>query len=185
MSDRGEDALSEANGTSRASAARRPVTLDVNGREYLVQVEPRTLLVDAIRDHVGLTGTHIGCDSTSCGACTVLLDDRPVKSCTLLAVQAEGSRLRTVESVGSDDGTLHPLQQAFEDEFAFQCGYCTAGMLMSSVAMYERDDPPGRDEIRRCLVGNLCRCTGYESIVDAVELALTRRGAADEEAGTR
>ncbi|MQA77625.1 MAG: 2Fe-2S iron-sulfur cluster binding domain-containing protein [Streptosporangiales bacterium] len=185
VSDRGDDVSEESNGTAQASAARRAVALIVNGREHVVQVEPRTLLVDAIRDHVGLTGTHIGCDSTSCGACTVLLDDRPVKSCTLFAVQAEGSRLRTVESVGSDDGTLHPLQQAFEDEFAFQCGYCTAGMLMSSLAMYERDDPPDRGEIRRCLVGNLCRCTGYESIVDAVELAVTRRGAADQEAEAR
>lgn len=175
----------ESNGAARVSAARRPVTLVVNGREYVVDVEPRTLLVDAIRDHVGLTGTHIGCDSTSCGACTVLLDDRPVKSCTLLAVQAEGSQLRTVESVASDDGALHPLQQAFEEEFAFQCGYCTAGMLMSSLAMYEQEEPPGRDEIRRCLVGNLCRCTGYESIVDAVEQAVTRRGAGDQETGKR
>lgn len=153
-------------------SAFRDVTLAVNGREYRVEVEPRTLLVDAIRDLVGLTGTHIGCDSTSCGACTVLLDDRPVKSCTLLAVQAEGSRIRTVESLAGPDG-LHPLQRAFEDEFAFQCGYCTAGMLMSGVALCERDEPPCRDEIRRALVGNLCRCTGYEPIVAAIEKVVT------------
>ncbi|HEX6445141.1 MAG TPA: (2Fe-2S)-binding protein [Streptosporangiales bacterium] len=162
-------------------SAFRDVTLTVNGREHRVEVEPRTLLVDAIRDRVGLTGTHIGCDSTSCGACTVLLDGRPVKSCTLLAVQAEGSRIRTVESLAGPGG-LHPLQQAFEDEFAFQCGYCTAGMLMSGVALYERDEPPDRNEIRRALVGNLCRCTGYEPIVAAIEKAVAGRAGQQAEA---
>lgn len=163
------------------SAAVRPVVLHVNGTDHRVQVEPRTLLVDAIRERVGLTGTHIGCDSTSCGACTVLLDDRPVKSCTLFAVQAEGAAIRTVESVAAPDGTLHPLQQAFEDEFAFQCGYCTAGMLMSSLAIYERGDDPSREQVRTGLVGNLCRCTGYESIVDAVLAATSRREGADDD----
>lgn len=155
------------------------VQLTVNGTPRPIEVEDRTLLVDAIRDHVGLTGTHIGCDSTSCGACTVLLDGRAVKSCTLFAVQAEGSEIRTVESLAADaaadpDG-LHPLQRAFEEHFAFQCGYCTAGMLMSALALYERSEPPDRDEIRRCLTGNLCRCTGYEPIIDAIDAAIGAR----------
>jgi carbon-monoxide dehydrogenase small subunit len=152
------------------------ITLAVNGREYLLHVEPRLLLVDAIRDHLGLTGTHIGCDSTSCGACTVSLDGRAVKSCTIFAVQAEGSAIRTVESLTDDrpPGELHPLQQAFEDEFAFQCGYCTAGMLMSALPLYESGDAPTTQEIRRALVGNLCRCTGYGPVVDAVAAAVTQ-----------
>ncbi|MBO0891834.1 MAG: (2Fe-2S)-binding protein [Acidothermales bacterium] len=165
-------------------SAYRDITLTVNGRDHRVRVEPRTLLVDAIRDLVGLTGTHIGCDSTSCGACTVLLDDRPAKSCTVLAVQAEGSRVRTVESL-AEPGVLHPLQRAFEDEFAFQCGYCTAGMLMSGLALYERDAPPGPDEIRRALVGNLCRCTGYEPIVAAIAKAIGDRASRPEDAEVR
>lgn len=157
----------------------REVTLTINGRAYGVRVEPRTLLVDAIRDHAGLTGTHIGCDSTSCGACTVLLENRPVKSCTVFAVQAEGLAIRTVEGLGADaDGDLHPLQRAFEDEFAFQCGYCTPGMLMSALALYERPAPPSREEIRTALVGNLCRCTGYEPVVEAIANAVSHRGEA-------
>lgn len=150
------------------------VALAINDQEHRILVEPRVLLVDAIRDHAGLTGTHIGCDSTSCGACTVSLDGRPVKSCTLFAVQAEGSRIRTVESLSanSTDGELHPLQQAFENEFAFQCGYCTPGMLMSALALYERTSRPSREEIRTALVGNLCRCTGYEPVVDAIAAAV-------------
>jgi carbon-monoxide dehydrogenase small subunit len=147
------------------------VHLEINGTGHAVDVEGRTLLVDAIRDGAGLMGTRIGCDSTSCGACTVLLDDRPVKSCTLFAVQADGHRLRTVEGLAANGG-LHPIQRAFDDHFAFQCGYCTSGMLMSALAIYERGGTPTRDEIRLALVGNLCRCTGYESIVDAVAQAL-------------
>lgn len=156
---------------------RREVTLTVNDREYRIQVEPRVLLVDAIRDHVGLTGTHVGCDSTSCGACTVSVDGRPVKSCTMFAVQASGSRIRTVECLagGDADGGLHPLQQAFETEFAFQCGYCTPGMLMSALALYERPEPPNREQIRTALVGNLCRCTGYEPVIDAIAAAVAGR----------
>jgi aerobic-type carbon monoxide dehydrogenase small subunit (CoxS/CutS family) len=151
------------------------VHLEINGIDHALDVEPRTLLVDAIRDRAGLKGTHIGCDSTSCGACTVLLDGRPVKSCTLLAVQAEGSRLRTVEGLAAD-GELHPLQRAFEERFAFQCGYCTAGMLMSAVALYESGAALTRNEIRRSLVGNLCRCTGYESVIEAIADAIAERG---------
>jgi carbon-monoxide dehydrogenase small subunit len=154
------------------------VRLRVNGVEHAVTVPARTLLVDVIRDRLGLKGTHIGCDSTSCGACTVLLDGRPVKSCTLFAPQADGCELRTVEGLADGD-RLHPLQQAFEDSFAFQCGYCTAGMLMAALPLVERDPPPDRDEIKRLMVGNLCRCTGYTSVVDAVEAAIEAR------AGTR
>ena len=162
-----------------ADQGHRDVTLTVNGRAHRVRVEPRTLLVDAIRDHVGLTGTHIGCDSTSCGACTVLVEGRPVKSCTMFAVQAEGLPIRTVEGLRAEaDGELHPLQWAFEDEFAFQCGYCTPGMLMSGLALYERPTPPSREEIRTALVGNLCRCTGYEPIVEAIATAVSHRGEA-------
>jgi len=165
------------NRANSETQSRREVVLTVNEHAYRLQVEPRVLLVDAIRDHAGLTGTHIGCDSTSCGACTVLLDGRPVKSCTMFAVQAEGSRIRTVEGLGAGlpGGALHPLQQAFEDEFAFQCGYCTPGMLMSGLALYERDVPPSREEIRQALVGNLCRCTGYEPIINAIARAISRR----------
>jgi len=158
-------------GSGAAAHAPRDVRLTVNGHEYRIRAEPRTLLADAIRDHAGLTGTHIGCDSTSCGACTVLLDGRAVKSCTMFAVQAEGSQIRTVESLSPGSGALHPLQQAFEDEFAFQCGYCTPGMLMSGLALCERPTPPDRDEIRRALAGNLCRCTGYLPIVEAIAKA--------------
>jgi carbon-monoxide dehydrogenase small subunit len=150
------------------------VHLEINGLDHALTVEPRTLLVDAIRDGAGLKGTHIGCDSTSCGACTVLLDGRPVKSCTMFAVQAEGSGLRTIESL-APDGQLHPLQRAFEEQFAFQCGYCTAGMLMSALALYENGRALTRDEIRHSLSGNLCRCTGYESVVDAIADAIAER----------
>jgi aerobic carbon-monoxide dehydrogenase small subunit len=150
------------------------ITLRVNCSEYELELESRTLLVDAIRDYIGLTGTHIGCDSTSCGACTVLMDGRAVKSCTIFAPQAEGSDLTTVEGLARD-GHFHPLQQAFEEYFAFQCGYCTAGMLMSALALYEREQTPSREDIRSQLVGNLCRCTGYEPIVEAIEQAIAAK----------
>ena len=154
----------------------QPITLTVNGEARPVDAEARTLLVDVLRDHLGLRGTHIGCDSTSCGACTVLLDGRAVKSCTMVAPQAEGSEIRTVESLaGGPDGPLHPLQEAFEAHFAFQCGYCTPGMLMAALAVYEAGGTPDRSEIRTALTGNLCRCTGYEPIIAAIEAALAAR----------
>jgi aerobic carbon-monoxide dehydrogenase small subunit len=159
----------------REPSARSVVRVRVNGAERAAEVDARTLLVDFIRDHLELKGTHIGCDSTSCGACTVLLDGRPVKSCTLFAAQADGSDLQTVEGL-ADGEQLHPLQQAFEDHFAFQCGYCTAGVLMSALPLLERDPPPDADEIRRALVGNLCRCTGYTPIVEAIEATIAARG---------
>ena len=144
------------------------VTLTVNGTERSLEVEPRTLLVHALRDDLGLTGTNVGCDSSSCGACTVLVDGQSAKSCTMFAVQADGADITTIEGVASADGTLHPMQQAFHEHHALQCGYCTPGMVMASISLVE--EYPGLDEngVRHGLEGNLCRCTGYQNIVDAV-----------------
>ena len=144
------------------------VTLTVNGTERSLEVEPRTLLVHALRDDLGLTGTNVGCDSSSCGACTVLVDGQSAKSCTMFAVQADGADITTIEGVASADGTLHPMQQAFHEHHALQCGYCTPGMVMAAISLVE--EYPGLDEngVRHGLEGNLCRCTGYQNIVDAV-----------------
>ncbi|MEI6496839.1 MAG: (2Fe-2S)-binding protein, partial [Actinomycetota bacterium] len=130
----------------------------------------RTLLVQLIRETLHETGTHIGCDTSSCGACTVLLDGRPVKSCTILAVQANGRQVKTVEGLESTDG-LHPVQQGFKEEHGLQCGYCTPGMMMTSVALLEENPDPSEDEIRKAISGNLCRCTGYVNIIKAVQYA--------------
>lgn len=146
------------------------VTVEINGDAHTGAVEPRLLLVDFIREVAGLTGTHVGCDSTNCGACTVIVDGRSMKSCTMFAVQAEGREVRTVESLADGDD-LGPLQQAFHDRMALQCGYCTPGMLMSATHLLETNPSPSRDEVKRALVGNLCRCTGYRFIIDAVEAA--------------
>ena len=144
------------------------VTLTVNGTERSLEVEPRTLLVHALRDDLGLTGTNVGCDSSSCGACTVLVDGQSAKSCTIFAVQADGAEITTIEGVAAADGTLHPMQQAFHEHHALQCGYCTPGMVMAAISLVE--EYPGLDEsgVRHGLEGNLCRCTGYQNIVDAV-----------------
>ena len=147
-----------------------PVRLDVNGVEHHLEVEPRLLLVHALRDHLGLTVTHVGCDTSNCGACTVHLDGRAVKSCTVLAVQADGAKVTTIEGMGTE-GNLHPLQEAFWNDHGLQCGYCTPGMMMTAVQLLERNQAPTRDEIRHALDGNLCRCTGYTHIIDAVEYA--------------
>jgi aerobic carbon-monoxide dehydrogenase small subunit len=147
-----------------------PVTLAVNGSPRAETVEPRLLLVDLLRDVLGLTGTHVGCDTTTCGACTVLLDGRSVKSCTMFAVQASGSTITTVEGLARD-GEQHPVQRAFHECHALQCGYCTPGMLVSAVHLLERHPDPDAEQIRRAIAGNLCRCTGYAPIVEAVELA--------------
>ncbi len=148
------------------------MTITVNGTPHRREVEPRTLLVDFLRDLVGLTGTNVGCDTTQCGACTVHLDGRAVKCCTVLAVQADGSEVLTIEGLARD-GALHPMQEAFREEHGLQCGYCTPGMIMTAVKLVEEADGELSDEaIRHGLEGNLCRCTGYENIVDAV-----RRGA--------
>jgi aerobic carbon-monoxide dehydrogenase small subunit len=146
------------------------VELTINGEKHEADVEPRLLLVHLIRDVLRLTGTHIGCDTTHCGACTVLLEGRPVKSCTMFAVQANGKSLMTVEGL-EQDGKLHPLQEGFIEKHGLQCGYCTPGMLMTSYAFLGQHPTPTEDEIRGAISGNLCRCTGYVNIVKAVQHA--------------
>jgi carbon-monoxide dehydrogenase small subunit len=149
------------------------VQLSINGEKHEADVEPRLLLVHLIRENLRLTGTHIGCDTTHCGACTVLLDGRPVKSCTVFAVQANGRQLMTVEGL-EQDGKLHPLQESFMSEHGLQCGYCTPGMLMTGYAFLKKHPAPSEDEIRVAISGNLCRCTGYVNIVKAVQHAAAR-----------
>ena len=147
--------------------------LEINGRTYEREVEPRLLLVHFIRDLAGLTGTHVGCDTGNCGACTVLLDGRSVKSCMLLAVQAEEAAVTTIEGLARQDTSLHPIQQAFIDGFAAQCGYCTPGMILSATALLNANPAPSEHDIRYALEGNLCMCTGYQQIVDAIAQAAT------------
>jgi aerobic carbon-monoxide dehydrogenase small subunit len=149
------------------------VQVTINGEKREAEVEPRLLLVHLIRDVLRLTGTHIGCDTTHCGACTVLLDGRPVKSCTVLAVQAQGRQIMTVEGL-EQDGQLHPLQEGFWQEHGLQCGYCTPGMLMTSYAFLKKNPHPTEDEIRWAISGNLCRCTGYVNIVKSIEYAAAK-----------
>jgi aerobic carbon-monoxide dehydrogenase small subunit len=143
------------------------VSLDVNGTTYQREVEPRLLLVHFLRDELGLTGTHVGCDTSNCGACTVHLDGAAVKSCTVLAVQADGAKVTTIEGLGSQDD-LHPVQEAFWEHHGLQCGYCTPGMIMAAADLLERNPDPSEQEVREALAGNLCRCTGYHNIVKAV-----------------
>jgi len=152
------------------------ITLTVNGDRYERTVEPRLLLSDFLRHDLGLSGTHVGCEHGVCGACTVLLDGQPVRSCLMFAVQADGHEIMTVEGLGTPDN-LHPLQQAFWEVHAAQCGYCTPGILMSLVPFLEENAEPTEQEIREYLAGHLCRCTGYQHIVDAVKLAAKRRRA--------
>ncbi|MBA2349426.1 MAG: (2Fe-2S)-binding protein [Solirubrobacterales bacterium] len=147
-----------------------PIAVTVNGQTERLEVEPRTLLVHALRDQLGLTGTHVGCDTGNCGACTVHLDGASCKSCTVLAVQADGAEVTTIEGMGTE-GDLHPLQEAFWAEHGLQCGYCTPGMIMSAASLLERNPDPSEEEIRHGLEGNLCRCTGYHNIVKAVQSA--------------
>jgi aerobic carbon-monoxide dehydrogenase small subunit len=149
------------------------ITVRVNGTTYTHQVEPRLLLVHYIRDVLGLTGTHIGCDTSQCGACTVLVDGLAVKSCTLLAIQADGSNILTIEGLASD-GKLHPLQEGFWEEHGLQCGFCTPGMIMTLYQVLERNPNPSEEEIRHGLAGNICRCTGYHNIVRAAQYAARR-----------
>jgi aerobic carbon-monoxide dehydrogenase small subunit len=148
----------------------RPVTLAINGTEQHVQVEPRALLVHVLRDDLNLTGTHIGCDTSQCGACTILMDGRAVKSCTVLALQAEGHRITTIEGIGSV-GDLHPLQQGFWDKHGLQCGFCTPGMIMTAIDLLASNPDPTEAQIRHALEGNYCRCTGYQNIVSAIQAA--------------
>ena len=147
-----------------------PVKIRVNGALRESNVEPRLLLVQYLREECGLTGTHVACETGVCGACTVLVDGQAVKSCTMLAVQADGSDVKTIEGLSSN-GKLHPVQEGFWERHALQCGYCTPGMIMSVVQLLERNQSPSRDEIRHAIEGNLCRCTGYVHIVDAAEYA--------------
>ncbi len=146
------------------------VTMTVNGRTSEHQVEPRRLLVHHLRDELRLTGTHVGCDTSSCGACTAIVDGKAVKTCTMLAVQADGADITTIEGL-ADNGTLHPMQEAFREEHGLQCGFCTPGMIMTAVDLLERNDKPSEAEIRHALEGNYCRCTGYHNIVRAVQRA--------------
>jgi carbon-monoxide dehydrogenase small subunit len=155
-----------------AAPAVHTITVTVNGEPRSADVEPRLLLARFLRDTLGLTGTHIGCDTTSCGACTVLLDGVPVKSCTVLAVQADGREVKTVEGLETADG-LHPMQVAFHEQHGLQCGFCTPGMMLTAIALLEESPDPGEEEIRWALSGNICRCTGYQNIVKAVRQAAT------------
>jgi len=150
------------------------VSITVNGKTYEREVEPRLLLVHFLRETLGLTGTHIGCDTSQCGACTVLMDGVAVKSCTIFAVQASGHRLTTVEGL-AQGGQLHPVQEGFWEEHGLQCGYCTPGMIMSAVGLLNANPSPSEQEIRHAIHGNLCRCTGYQHIVNAVQYAAKKQ----------
>ncbi len=148
-----------------------PVQVTVNGEAHASQVDPRLLLVHLLRDELGLTGTHIGCDTSNCGACTCHVDGEAVKSCTVLAVQVDGRDVRTIEGMAAPDGELHPLQEGFWAEHGLQCGYCTPGMIMAAADLLERHPDPTEEQIRQGIEGNLCRCTGYHNIVKAVQAA--------------
>ena len=150
------------------------INVTVNGTEHEADVEPRLLLVHFIREDLEMTGTHIGCDTTNCGACTILLDGVPVKSCTVFAVQADGSQVMTVEGL-AQNGNLDPIQEGFREEHGLQCGFCTPGMLMTSYALLEQHADPSEDDIRKAISGNLCRCTGYVNIVKAVQYAAQKK----------
>jgi carbon-monoxide dehydrogenase small subunit len=154
-------------------AEKQKIRVKINGQEREAEVEPRLLLVHFIREVLSLTGTHIGCDTSHCGACTVMLDGKTVKSCTMFAVQADGSEILTIEGL-IQDGKLHPLQEGFKEEHGLQCGYCTPGMILSSLALLKRNPNPSEDEIRHGISGNLCRCTGYKNIVKAVQYAAAK-----------
>jgi aerobic carbon-monoxide dehydrogenase small subunit len=155
---------------TQAKPTTNEITVTVNGAEHSLAVEPRLLLVHFLREKLGLTGTHVGCDTTSCGACTVLVDGIPVKSCTYLAVQANGKALTTVEGL-ADGAQLHPIQQGFKEEHGLQCGFCTPGMMLVSAALLDENPDPTEEEIRWAISGNICRCTGYQNIVKAVQWA--------------
>ncbi len=153
--------------------ATRRVSVTINGTTYQREVEPRLLLVHFLRETLGLTGTHIGCDTSQCGACTILLGDKAVKSCTMFAVQADGLSMTTIEGLAQGE-QLHPVQEGFWEEHGLQCGYCTPGMIMSSVALLKENANPSESEIRHAIHGNLCRCTGYQHIVNAIQYAANK-----------
>jgi len=150
------------------------VSMTVNGVAVSHDIEPRTLLVQFLRENLGLTGTHVGCDTSSCGACTLIVNDEAVKSCSLLAAQCEGAEVTTIEGLAASDGTLHRIQEGFREKHGLQCGYCTPGMIMSSVQLLQRNPNPSDQEIRHALEGNFCRCTGYDNIVKAVQWAASQ-----------
>jgi carbon-monoxide dehydrogenase small subunit len=152
------------------------LSLTVNGKPVSAPVEPRTLLVDFLRDQLRLTGTHVGCDTAQCGACTIHLNGKAVKSCNMLALQAEGSEIVTIEGIAKADGTLHPMQAAFREHHGLQCGFCTPGMVMSAIDLVRKHPNPSETQIRAELDGNLCRCTGYHGIVKAVEAGAKAMG---------
>ena len=149
---------------------KKEITITVNGEQHTLQVEPRLLLVHLIREKLAMTGTHIGCDTSNCGACTILLDGKSVKSCTILAVQANGKQIQTVEGLATAEG-LHPLQEGFKENHGLHCGFCTPGMMMRAVELLEKNPNPTEEEIRWGISGNLCRCTGYNNIVKAIQYA--------------
>lgn len=155
------------------------ISLTINGEEHELSVESRTLLVHALRDELGYTGTNVGCESSLCGACTIHLDGDAVKSCTVLAVQADGADITTVEGL-AENGEFHPIQESFQEEHGLQCGYCTPGMMMTATAYLEDEPNPDRDDIRHALEGNLCRCTGYQNIVNSVESAAEKMRSTSE-----
>lgn len=161
--------------------SRHPITVTVNGEERSLEVEPRLLLVHMLREELNLTGTHIGCDTTSCGACTVIVDGRAVKSCTMFAVQTNGRSVETIEGLATN-GQLHPLQEGFWEKHGLQCGYCTPGMILSAKAFLAENPDPTEDEIRWAISGNLCRCTGYVKIVEAIDYAAEKMRVQAEEA---
>src|SRR4051794_29832082 len=150
--------------------SKHTITVTVNGQEHNAEIESRLLLVHFLREQLSLTGTHIGCDTTSCGACTVLVDGKAIKSCTMFAVQANGHTIESIESV-AEGGQMHPLQEGFWEKHGLQCGYCTPGMIMTAAQLLERNSSPSREEICHGLEGNLCRCTGYQNIIEAVDYA--------------
>ena len=153
---------------------KQAISINVNGVDHATEVEPRLLLVHYLRDVLSLTGTHIGCETSICGACTVLLDGQAVKSCTMFAVQADGANITTIEGLAAN-GNLHPMQEGFWEQHGLQCGYCTPGMIMACTQIIDRNPNPSREEIRHGLEGNLCRCTGYQHIVEAVEYAAGKK----------
>jgi aerobic carbon-monoxide dehydrogenase small subunit len=159
---------------TQAKPTTNEITVTVNGTERSVEVEPRLLLVHFLRENLGLTGTHVGCDTTSCGSCTVLVDGVPIKSCTYLAVQADGKAVQTVEGLAQGP-QLHPIQEGFREEHGLQCGFCTPGMMLVSAALLEENPRPTEEEIRWALSGNICRCTGYQNIVKAVQWAASKQ----------
>jgi aerobic carbon-monoxide dehydrogenase small subunit len=161
--------------TAEAEYAAVPISVTVNGVKHEATVEPRTLLVYFLREHLGLTGTHVGCDTSQCGACTVQLNGRAVKSCTILAVQANDTEITTIEGLARE-GALHPVQEGFREKHGLQCGYCTPGMIMTAVHLLETNPNPTEEEIRHALEGNLCRCTGYVNIVESIRWAAEKMG---------